>query len=64
MVVAEGARRLLGNLFELEDLGPQELKENGHEGGNAQDRPVLRIRGGTRHPSDEAPAPAKANYVD
>jgi hypothetical protein len=26
VVVAEGTRRLLGNLFELEDLGPQELK--------------------------------------
>jgi class 3 adenylate cyclase len=26
VVIAEGTRRLLGNLFELEDLGPQELK--------------------------------------
>jgi class 3 adenylate cyclase len=26
MVIAEGTRRLLGNLFELEDLGPKDLK--------------------------------------
>jgi class 3 adenylate cyclase/predicted ATPase len=26
VVIAEGTRRLLGNLFELEDLGPKELK--------------------------------------
>ena len=26
VVIAEGTRKLLGNLFELEDLGPQELK--------------------------------------
>ena len=26
VVIAEGTRRLLGNLFELKDLGPQELK--------------------------------------
>jgi predicted ATPase len=26
VVIAEGTRRLLGNLFELEDLGPQDLK--------------------------------------
>ena len=26
VVVAEGTRRLLGNLFELQDLGPQDLK--------------------------------------
>ena len=26
VVIAEGTRRLLGNLFELRDLGPQELK--------------------------------------
>src|SRR5205085_7001084 len=26
VVIAESTRRLLGNLFELEDLGPQELK--------------------------------------
>ena len=35
---------------------------NGHEG-KRSDRPVLRIRGGTRHLSDKAPAPAKAIYV-
>jgi class 3 adenylate cyclase/predicted ATPase len=26
MIIAEGTRRLLGNLFELEDLGPKDLK--------------------------------------
>jgi class 3 adenylate cyclase len=26
VVIAEGTRRLLGNLFELEDLGPKDLK--------------------------------------
>ena len=26
VVVAEGTRKLLGSLFELQDLGPQELK--------------------------------------
>jgi class 3 adenylate cyclase len=48
VVIAEGTRRLLGNLFELQDLGPKDLKaspalrEPGWRCGRAPWRAVLR----------------------
>jgi class 3 adenylate cyclase len=41
VVIAEGTRRLLGNLFELEDLGPKGLKGNAGPAPGRQVRPAI-----------------------
>jgi class 3 adenylate cyclase len=46
VVIAEGTRRLLGNLFELRDLGPQELKGIAGAVRHRRDRPCRARRRG------------------
>jgi class 3 adenylate cyclase len=66
VVIGEGTRKLLGNLFEFEDLGPQELKalrrlfEPGHRCGRVRRRAASRLstRAALPTSSDEKKRPS------